>query len=198
MIIGSNKDEATFLMQNDIAAFSLDEAALKGRLHDKFGDRADRVYEVYRAARPQATPSDLLMAISTAYTRWTDSLTMAERKVQQGGAPVFMYQYTYESNWPIPGTSATLKAGHATDIGVMFDNTDVHGGIFGTKPDRFTVAKKMSAYWAGFARHGHPLAAGQPEWPAYTLPERATMMIDVQCAVEYDPNKAERLLWQVG
>jgi para-nitrobenzyl esterase len=53
----------------------------------------------------------------------------------------------------------------------------------------------MSEMWATFARTGHPVAKGQPSWPAYTLQERATMMIDAQCKVEEDPFGQERALW---
>ena len=53
----------------------------------------------------------------------------------------------------------------------------------------------MSEMWATFARTGRPRAKGQPTWPAYSLEERETMMIDTQCKVEQNPFGQELALW---
>jgi para-nitrobenzyl esterase len=54
----------------------------------------------------------------------------------------------------------------------------------------------MSALWAGFAQNGAPSATDVPDWPAYTLTNRATMWIDSDCTVVNDPDQDERLCWQ--
>ena len=43
-------------------------------------------------------------------------ITIAERKYAQGGAPVFMYLFTHESENLVPGTTHTLGAAHALEI----------------------------------------------------------------------------------
>jgi para-nitrobenzyl esterase len=53
----------------------------------------------------------------------------------------------------------------------------------------------MSAAWLAFARRGNPNHAGLPQWPAYSLPERATMIFDKNCRVVNDPGREERLAW---
>jgi para-nitrobenzyl esterase len=58
------------------------------------------------------------------------------------------------------------------------------------------AARHMSRAWASFARTGKPGCEGMPAWPAYTVTERATMILDAECRVERDPNREERLLWQ--
>jgi para-nitrobenzyl esterase len=49
--------------------------------------------------------------------------------------------------------------------------------------------------WIAFARTGNPNHPGLPEWPAYTLDERATMCFDDVSSVFNDPGSAERLSW---
>ena len=66
----------------------------------------------------------------------------------------------------------------------------------GNRPERFAAAHNMAELWTTFARAGKPGAHGQPEWPPYTLPERATMRIDSQCKVLYDRYDEERKIWE--
>jgi len=53
----------------------------------------------------------------------------------------------------------------------------------------------MSRAWAAFARTGNPSHSGIPKWPAYTLDQRATMVIDSTCQVVNDPMREERRAW---
>jgi para-nitrobenzyl esterase len=190
LIIGTNQDEATFFLMDEPAVFRMDDAALTARVRSELGSRADAVLAAFRASRPTATPPELFVAIRTAGME-RDSILSAEHKVGQGGAPVYMYRYAYRSDRPITGTDWTLRAGHATEIGILFDNVDVPG-LQGSKPDRVEVARHMSEMWTTFARTGHPGAKGQPTWPAYEPDRRATMIIDTSCSVQDDPRPLER------
>jgi para-nitrobenzyl esterase len=51
----------------------------------------------------------------------------------------------------------------------------------------------MSGAWAAFARSGNPNHKGLPNWPAFTTARRATMLLDNECKVTYDPDREERL-----
>ena len=191
MLIGNNRDEATFFHWEDPPVFRMDDAALVARVRSDLGaSAADAVLPVFRRSRPNATPTELYIAISTA-GMWGGTLAEAESKVRQHGAPVYMYRYDYESNFPIKGTDWTLRAGHATEIQAKFENADL-GGLLGTKPDRFLAAKNFGAVWTSFARTGHPQVPGAPAWPAYDLTTRATMLVDVHSTLVQDPNQAER------
>jgi para-nitrobenzyl esterase len=64
-----------------------------------------------------------------------------------------------------------------------------------SSPEDEKAAHNMAEMWSTFARTGRPAAKGQPEWPAYTTTERATMEIDAQCRVVNDPYPLERKLW---
>ena len=54
----------------------------------------------------------------------------------------------------------------------------------------------MSELWAGFAHTSRPTATGVPNWPAYTLTDRATMWLDATCRIVNDPDRNERLFWE--
>ncbi len=203
LMVGTNKDEMAFFYwerkANDL--FTLTDDGLKSRLTEEFGSDADRILSTYRKSRPGASPADLYIAITTSRAMWLGSIEIAEKKFEQGGAPVYMYMFTHESNLIVPGTNHRLGAAHATEIWYKFDNVDLEGpdpkrpSLIGTDPDREKTARNMSEMWATFARAGNPGAKGQPYWPAYTPQRRATMMIDAQCKVEDDPFGQELALW---
>ena len=46
------------------------------------------------------------------------------------------------------------------------------------------------------ARNGVPDHPSIPHWPAYRVPERATLILDAECRVENDPGGETRALWQ--
>jgi len=50
----------------------------------------------------------------------------------------------------------------------------------------------MSEFSTSFARNGNPESHGSTKWPRYDLKQRATMIIDVKCRVENDPDKQVR------
>jgi len=191
LLIGQNRDEATFFYWEDPTVFKMDDAQMVARLPSAVGpENADAMLAVFRRERPHATPVELFIAMSTC-GMWSETLAEAECKVRQHGAPVYMYRYDYESGYPIKGTDWTLRAGHATDIQSKFENPDL-GGLMGNKPDRFVAARNLGEIWASFARTGHPHANGVRKWPAYDLKTRATMLVDIKCSLVEDPNRAER------
>ena len=209
LMIGTNRDEATFMFMNDPthAVFNLTDATLRERLDRELGKDADTVLKAYRESRPGASAAALYIAISPASMFWNGSITVAERKYAQGGAPVYMYMLMYRSEWIIPGTNYHLGAAHATDLLYTFDNVYPDGHwppqghttmylMEGTSPDRFKVARSMSELFASYAKTSHPAAKGAPEWPAYTTKTRATMQIDAECKVVDDPFAQERIMWQ--
>ena len=191
MIIGTNKDETImFFQRGSLEVFSMDEAAMRKRLRATLGDKTDRIVDVYRHSRPTASPTDIYIAITTAQFMWNDSITMAERKLALHAAPVYMYLFAYESEVPVsPTTPYPQKAAHAMEMAFKFDHPDNNPST-GKRPERYKAAKNMSSAWAAFAR------TSNPGWPAYTLPERATMILDAECKVVNDPYREERLVWQ--
>ncbi len=196
LIVGINKDETIFMHRGTPEVFSMDEADLRRRLESTYRDKTDRILDVYRKSRPEASPAALYIAITTAQWMWRNAITLAERKLALKAAPVFMYIFAYESQEPVlPGVSYPAGAAHAAEIPFKFNHP---GGSLNSdqNPARARAARNMSRAWASFAKTSDPSHDEIPEWPAYTLDERATMFLDAECRVVRDPYREERLLWR--
>ena len=211
LIVGYNRDETIFFFMesHNTDVFNLTETTLKGRLQKEFGSNAEAVLGTYRKSRPDATPTDLYIAISTARMIGFGSITIAERKFAQHGAPVYAYVFTYESQRIVPGTQHRVGAAHALEIAYKFDlirptekpsGADSHQTatrtMMDTGPDSMRTAENMSQMWSTFAKTGKPGAKGQPDWPAYDTNRRATMLINAECKVVDDPFVLEREFWE--
>jgi para-nitrobenzyl esterase len=194
LLIGNMHDEAVFFERENPKFFSADEAAVNALAHRVLGDAAERILAVYRQTMPRSTPVERAIAIETALVLGNDTVTLADRKSLQP-APVYRYRDDYQSNVPVAGTNWTLRACHASDIAVVFDNYEIHD-LQGDGPGLAAAAQAMSGYFASFARSGIPTAQGHPAWPRYDTQRRAVMLLNSECQVVDDPNSDERKLWQ--
>ena len=190
LIIGTNRDENATYLVADPRRRRLTEPELRTRLIPLLGDRLDHVLGVYMKTRPNDTPWDLYTGItSEAFRR--SSIRLAERKLQGGTAPVYMYLFTYVSNF----LGGLFKAGHGTEISFVFDNTD-DVPLAGDKPEKYQVASAMSEAWIAYACTGNPSHPGIPKWEPYTLNKRNTMLFNVQSRLEVDPAREELDAWE--
>lgn len=206
LIVGYNRDETIFFFQQqrNTEVFNLTEESLKERLAKEFGAKSEVVYQTYRKSRPGSSPTDLYIAITSARMFGIGSVTIAERKYAQGGAPVYMYIFTHESDALVPGTQHKVGAAHGLEIAYKFYLVPPTGQQSGgsaammslARPESRQTARNMSQMWSSFARIGRPAADGQPEWPAYTTARRATMEINAECRVVEDPYAMERRMWE--
>ncbi len=190
LIIGTNRDENATFLAADPRRRRLEESELRQRLTPMLGDRLDDVLGVYKKTRPDATPWDLLIGIASEGFR-RRSIQLAERKAAGGTAPVYMYLFTWQSNF----LGGLFKAGHGLEIPFVFDITD-DVGMTGDRPDKYELAAQVSQAWAAFARGGDPNHPGIPKWPPYTADNRATMLFDVPCRIEIDPGREEIDAWE--
>lgn len=191
LMIGTNKDESTGFLIGDATLQTLDEEGLRARVQPYAADRTDEMIATYHRAYPQVSPGELFLEIMNDQMMRINSITVAERKYEQGAAPVFMYLFA----WETPTLGGRLKSCHALEIPFVFDNLDVSSELTGDGPERAAIAEKMSEAWLSFARNGVPAYRGLPTWPAYTPEERATMIFDTTCRVENDPGRAQRQAW---
>ena len=190
LLIGTNKDETALFLAGDPRRRRLEESELIERLTPLLGDRRDEILAVYREQRPGATPWDLLIGIASEATRLR-SIQLAEAKIAGGPAPVFMYLFTWESDF----LGGLFKSSHAMEIPFVFDQPEI-APLTGPKPDRGELAAWMSEAWTAFARNGDPNTAELPHWPRYDSSTRATMIFDVPCRMENDPRREERRVWE--
>jgi para-nitrobenzyl esterase len=190
LLIGTTKDEGTFMLSGDPEFPDVDEEGLAGRMVAFFGDKGPEIHAAYRAILPDAAPGAVYSAIATDLFLRFPSIVTAERKAAAGGAPVFMYRFDYETSV----LGGRMGAPHGIEIPFVFDTVDVDP-LAGVDPRRFDLAEQVRAAWAAFARTGNPGNPRLPEWPAYDLSRRATMTLAIPCAVADDPGREGRLFW---
>jgi para-nitrobenzyl esterase len=189
LLIGTNKDETLISMARQANAGRIDEDELLSRVRPALGDKTEQVLSAYRRSRPDASPWDLLVALSSEGRRLA-SILVAERKIAGGPAPVYSYLFDWETDYG----GGLYKACHALEIPFVFDNAD-DVPLTGTRADRPQLAAAMSRAWANFARSGDPNVGGLPRWEPYDAENRSTMVFDVPCHAERDPRREERLAW---
>jgi para-nitrobenzyl esterase len=190
LIIGTNRDEAALFMADDSQSHKLTESELRRRLAPRLGDRMESILGAYKRSRPDATPWDLLIGI-TSEDRRLGCINLAERKIAGGTAPVYMYLFSWRSDY----RDYLYKACHTMEIPFVFDTVG-NVPLTGSRPDKFALAAAMSDTWSAFARRGNPNNQGIPKWEPYDIKKRSTMIFDVPCRVENDPYRQELDAWQ--
>ena len=203
LMAGWNEDEYTFFAMafQDTAALKAGFTfeALQTKLETQFGNNTKKIIDTYRHTMPNASASDIWVAIESINMMGLGSVTIAERKVQQQGAPVYLYNFGYKSEAKVPGTDYPFGTPHAMDITFKFNNEVPgmkEGFLSGNKPERFTASHNMAELWTTFAKTGKPAAKDAPEWTAYNLNDRPTMRIDTKCEIINDRFKEELAMWR--
>jgi para-nitrobenzyl esterase len=186
MIISLTRDEATAFATNP----ELTDAELLTAAQALAGAEAARVVGEYRDAYSQASPALLLARMATDSGVFVAARTQAERKVALGGAPAYLYLFT----WPSPADPARWGAPHGIDVALAFHNADAP--ITGDNAPRARrLADDLAGAWVRFARTGDPNGGHLPHWPAYDANARQTLVLGDTTAVESDPLRRFRLLW---
>jgi len=192
LMVGTNKDEATLFNLGAPGFGQWTEDDLAKRAKAAVGDKAEALVAALRAAYPDYSPTHLICAVQTAAMMWANSITLAERKAAQGGAPVHMYMMT----WETPVARGSLKCPHALEIPLVFDNVEAARNFVGRGEAPQRLAEQMAPAWLAFARTGDPNTPALPSWPAYDAASRATMIFDLQSRVEADPLAEVRCVMQ--
>ena len=177
LLIGSTETEMTMLIGSfDPATFSLDENGLRSRLSRYFEvDDVEKVISTFAATRPNATPSDLFFAITTANSFRRGAWTHADLKAAQNAAPV----YLYEIDWKTPVEDGRWGSPHSLEHAFVFDNVAVSESMVGPPTSETQkMVEQIGAAWLAFARTGNPNNSAIPNWPAYKPAERATMVFN--------------------
>ena len=194
MIIGNTHDEARAFTAGDERNFNLTWDTVAAKLAPELvvDLNAQYVVDWYRQKFPQMSPSDVFFAAATCGRSRPGHLIQAEERAKLNG-PTWMYQLDFGS--PV---EPRLGAFHSFDIALAFDNCDKPGAKTGMGVEARKVAAAMSETFIAFARTGDPNNAAIPAWGRYTLPERATMIFDVDSRIENDPRADERRLFQTA
>jgi para-nitrobenzyl esterase len=168
----------------------LDEAGLKERVEKRLGIAdPNPVIDAYRVSNPKATPWDLYILIATDHPRGTYTRELAKRKAVQGGAPVYVYRF----DWETPEGGGHMRSPHTVEVPFVFENIKVAGPLISKMAEAFALSEKIAAVWVSFAQRGDPNVPVLPRWPAYSAETRDTMVFNNESRVEQDPDRAARL-----
>src|SRR5262249_54990633 len=157
---------------------TLSEEELSKRVTARYSKNAAEIIAEYRREYPKESPFGLWAAISASGMR-QNAIAQAERKADQGGAPVYMYLYA----WRTPALGGRIGTFHSSEITFAFDNASLCPHYSNNDPGGLALSSKMGEAWASFARSGNPAHRGLPSWPAYSSEKRATMIFNDPSAI---------------
>jgi para-nitrobenzyl esterase len=189
LMLGSNLTETTFFGNTPLDP--IDNAALLDNTKKYTGlpeAESARLIATYQKNRPGADNTLIFQLLSADWWMTAGVLTQAERKAKLGRAPAYVYHF--EKLTPV--RDGKLKSPHSLEITYAFDNIDLSTVMTGNGPDKHTLAAKVSAAWAAFARTGNPSIPGL-KWEPYAPEHRAVMIFDDNSRLEVDPYREERV-----
>lgn len=190
MIVGTTLDERAYRRVD----FNADEASLLKFAEARVGagDEARKLVAMYRDEDPSASPYILQARIDTDMTFRRAANLQAARKAVAGAAPV----HTYLWKIPSPAYGGRYGAPHGTDIGPSLH--DIRHGLNGPSAESVRLAGQLAGAWVAFAATGDPDNARTPNWPAYTLARRSTLVFEGDSSrtrAQDDPRQAFRSYW---
>lgn len=192
VMIGWNKDEMSIFNAGAPWFGTLTNDQLVVRSKSIVGEKATPLIEAYRELYPDYNPTYLFNMLLGDSRMFIGSITLAERKIAQQAAPVFMYQLV----WDTPVGGGVFKSPHTLDMPFMFNNVDKSVAITGDSKAARSLENQMSSAWIAFAHKGDPNNDQLPSWPKYNTSERATMHFDAKPVVVNDPKQKVRLILQ--
>ena len=163
---------------------AIESLAERAGFRGGLGDKAGPVYEAYEKAFPEAKPIEIMTLISSNRQGLVET---ANAKVTQK-APVYVAWF----GWEPPLFNNRLRAFHCLDISFWFYNTDLmlsHSGG-GIRPRE--LSERMSDALLQFMRTGDPNVSSLPAWPAFTVENGETMILNDVCEVMNDPDRDGR------
>ena len=183
LLIGSNKDEMAIFRSNDPKYGTYTDENFVQFVRTILPEKAEELIPALRSAFPDYSPTDLMVVTESLKGYWIATVFQAERKAAQAAAPVYVYLLAWETK----ADNGRLRAHHALDVPLVFNNIDNMRSMVGEGPEPRKMADIMSSSWIAFARTGNPNIEELPKWAAYDLENRSTMVFDSKSYVQNDP-----------
>ena len=189
MIIGTTKNEfnSFYSPVNDTTMENI-----RVFLERSYGDKTDEYIKDFAKAYPDYQLMDLIQQDMIFRTAAVDEGTWKAEQAEEGGAPVYMYMFNWESK------DNPLRAFHCLELPFVFDNISMDTSLvmgplnvdIDDSEKTLQLADNMSQAWINFAHNGNPDVPGKlPEWDPYTPENGATMIFDRDCKVVYNHDK---------
>lgn len=179
LLVGSNTDETTLWGYGTVDAAKLERVASEYGVTEQLS--------VYRHNRPEASPEQLLVALTSDHMFRIPCIRLAEAQLRHT-ANVWMYLF----DWKSRAFEGRLGATHALEIPFAFNNLDRAGvdQFLGPGSSPQHVADTMHGAWSSF------ISTGIPGWSNYTVTDRTTMVFNDTSTTANDPMGDERAIWQ--
>jgi para-nitrobenzyl esterase len=192
MIIGTTLNE--FVTAIDHPEYEdMTVADLEKRVAAMFREGAPQILEAFRARTPLASPFDLWSRIGASSVREA-AIAQAAAKAALGGAPAYLYWFT----WQTPILNGRPRAFHCAEIAFAFNNTDRCETMTGGGADARALAELVSDAWIHFARTGNPNHPKLPLWAPFSLEQVPTMIFDNRTWLINNPDRDEQRSVSLG
>lgn len=168
MLIGTDFNEFTF----DISREMTEEEAVASVKKRMGEERGEEFCKAFRKAYPNA-PSKEMTYIDTGFR--ASAVNQALAKSRQGGAPAYLYLFTWK-----PENNA-LGASHGMELPFMLHNVNLQREMTGASPSAYKFEKLISSIWLSFIKTGNPNVKGLPKWEPFTEQNGVTMILDNKC-----------------
>ncbi len=168
MLIGTDFNEFTFDISHDMT-WGEAEAAVKKRMGDEQGGK---FIAAFRKAYPKAEPKEMTY-VDTGFR--AGAVKQAVAKAKQGGAPAYLYLFTWKPE------SNALGASHGMELPFMLHNVSLQREMTGASATAYKFEKVISSIWLAFIKTGNPNVKGLPKWEPYNEETGITMILDNKC-----------------
>lgn len=190
MLIGTNKDEASFFIKHGFNNLTEEAAAVI------FGENADAAVRAHRHLSedaPENEKIETLILMLSDYLYRIAGIQMVRKYLENNPElPVYMYQF----NWD----NSPLKASHGMELSFVWKAPmkDLLEDVYSNDEIRI-LAENMNRAWAAFIKKESPQILELPEWPRFTLENPKVMILDNICQVTNldEPYIAEGFMHQV-
>ena len=168
MLIGTNFNEFVF----DISHEMSEEEAIAAVTQRLGEEKGQKFYKAFRKAYPKAAAKEMTY-IDTNYRG--GAVRQAAAKSRQGGAPAYLYLFTWKPE------SNALGASHGMELPFMLHNVSLQREMTGASPEAYRFEKLISDIWLAFIKTGNPNTPAIPEWKPYDEQTGITMILDNTC-----------------
>lgn len=168
MLIGTDFNEFTFDVSQDMT-WTEAEASVRQRMGEEQGSK---FIAAFRKAYPDALPKEMTY-VDTGFR--AGALRQAAAKSAQGGAPAYLYLFTWKPE------SNALGASHGMELPFMLHNVSLQREMTGASPAAYKFEQLISSIWIAFIKTGDPNVKGLPKWEPYNADTGVTMILDNKC-----------------
>jgi para-nitrobenzyl esterase len=185
LIVGTNAEEGR-LFTRFLKLLPTNKLMIEELLADTEPDARERI----TAAYPDYPSASACIQLGGDFAFSSAAWQIAE--AHSTHAPTYLYRYDYA---PRTLRWSGLGATHATELLAVFDVYRTRfGALLTAAADQRTalrVSDQVQRRWRSFSRTGVP----GDDWPLYNSADRAVMVFDRKCRVEFDPHPDRRMAW---